>query len=147
MTEVSLFSTQRIQKLLSRLPRQEIVVLFACLARSHSCDISKLTKELFRHTVSTSVESTLPIQAATIMSEETKSEIPEEFFCEMTKKIMRDPMVSRYGNHFEREAILKWMNDGNHYCPVSGQGMFEWNWSFESGASFSVISPTASLST
>ena len=57
------------------------------------------------------------------MPEESKSEIPEEFFCEMTKKIMRDPMVSRYGNHFEREAILKWINDGNHYCPVSGQGM------------------------
>jgi hypothetical protein len=33
---------------------------------------------------------------------------------------MNDPVVSRYGYHFERKAILQWLNDGNNYCPVSG---------------------------
>jgi hypothetical protein len=56
------------------------------------------------------------------MPEESKTDVPEDFYCEMTRQIMRYPMVSRYGNHFEREVILKWMNDGNNYCPVSGQG-------------------------
>lgn len=59
------------------------------------------------------------------MPEESKTEVPEEFLCEMTKKIMLDPMVSRYGTHFEREAILKWLNDGNNYCPVTGQGALD----------------------
>lgn len=28
-------------------------------------------------------------------------------------------MVSRYGDHFERKAILKWLAEGNNYCPVT----------------------------
>lgn len=28
--------------------------------------------------------------------------------------------MSRYGNHFEREAIMEWFNQGNNYCPVTG---------------------------
>jgi hypothetical protein len=33
---------------------------------------------------------------------------------------MKDPMMSRYGNHFERAAILDWLNQGNNFCPVTG---------------------------
>jgi len=29
-------------------------------------------------------------------------------------------MMSRYGNHFERSAIMNWLSDGNSYCPVTG---------------------------
>ena len=29
-------------------------------------------------------------------------------------------MVSRYGTHFERSAILGWLGEGNNYCPVTG---------------------------
>jgi len=29
--------------------------------------------------------------------------------------------VSRYGNHFEKEAILAWFNNGNTTCPVTGK--------------------------
>ena len=28
--------------------------------------------------------------------------------------------MSRYGNYFERRAILDWLNKGNNYCPVTG---------------------------
>jgi hypothetical protein len=35
---------------------------------------------------------------------------------------MQDPVMSRYGNRFERMAILKWINeDDNSYCPVTGK--------------------------
>jgi hypothetical protein len=33
---------------------------------------------------------------------------------------MKEPMMSRYGNHFERAAILEWLNQGNNFCPVTG---------------------------
>lgn len=62
-------------------------------------------------------------------AEESKVEddtVPEEFLCELTKKIMRDPMVSRYGTHFERQAIMDHLNEGNNYCPVTGNGMLLW---------------------
>ena len=45
---------------------------------------------------------------------------PDEYVCPLTKELMRDPVVSRYGKHFERKAILRWLQDGNNYCPVTG---------------------------
>lgn len=33
---------------------------------------------------------------------------------------MHDPMLSRYGNHFERKAIAEWLEEGNTFCPVTG---------------------------
>jgi hypothetical protein len=33
---------------------------------------------------------------------------------------MKEPMMSRYGTHFERKAILEWINQGHNYCPVTG---------------------------
>ncbi|KAG7342846.1 U-box domain containing protein [Nitzschia inconspicua] len=55
------------------------------------------------------------------MAAQDESNIPEEFYCALTKKIMKEPMVSRYGTHFERDAIMGWLQKGNKYCPVTGQ--------------------------
>ena len=44
---------------------------------------------------------------------------PEEFICPLTKKILQDPMMSRYGTHFERSAIMEWFDEGNTVCPVT----------------------------
>jgi len=46
--------------------------------------------------------------------------VPTEYVCPLTKKVMSDPLLCRYGHHFERSAIMKWLNDGNLYCPVTG---------------------------
>ena len=45
---------------------------------------------------------------------------PDDFICPITKKLMLEPMLSRYGNHFERKAILEWIHSGHNYCPVTG---------------------------
>ena len=50
----------------------------------------------------------------------TMTPLPEEFICPLTKKILQDPMVSRYGTHFERHAIMEWFEEGNSVCPVTG---------------------------
>jgi hypothetical protein len=44
---------------------------------------------------------------------------PAEFLCPITKKLMREPMVNRYGIHYEKKAILDWLQEGNNYCPVT----------------------------
>eukprot|EP00538_Stauroneis_constricta_P004928 CAMPEP_0119570702 /NCGR_PEP_ID=MMETSP1352-20130426/43746_1 /TAXON_ID=265584 /ORGANISM="Stauroneis constricta, Strain CCMP1120" /LENGTH=252 /DNA_ID=CAMNT_0007620373 /DNA_START=168 /DNA_END=926 /DNA_ORIENTATION=+ len=46
------------------------------------------------------------------------SPIPSHFLCDITKTVMKDPMMSRYGNHFEREAIMEWLSE-HSYCPVT----------------------------
>jgi hypothetical protein len=45
---------------------------------------------------------------------------PSEFVCPLTKKLMKEPMMSRYGNHFERAEIMNWLNKGHTYCPLTG---------------------------
>ena len=45
---------------------------------------------------------------------------PDEFICPLTKQLMAVPVVSRYGIHFEKKAILEWLNEGNNFCPVTG---------------------------
>ncbi|KAL3909556.1 MAG: hypothetical protein SGILL_008041, partial [Bacillariaceae sp.] len=46
-------------------------------------------------------------------------EIPEEFICPLTLSIMNDPVVSKDGKNFDRQAILKWLAKGNDTCPLT----------------------------
>ena len=46
---------------------------------------------------------------------------PTEFVCPLTLEVMRDPVVSRYGQSYEREAILQWLASGNVTCPMTRQ--------------------------
>jgi hypothetical protein len=46
--------------------------------------------------------------------------VPEEFICPLTKELITDPVVSRYGDSFERKAIFGWLEKGNSFCPVTG---------------------------
>ena len=34
---------------------------------------------------------------------------------------MKDPVMSRYGDSFERKAILEWLEEGNSFCPVTSK--------------------------
>lgn len=52
--------------------------------------------------------------------DEDELEIPSEFICPITQEIMQDPVMSRYGHSYEREAILKWLIRHND-CPMSRQ--------------------------
>jgi hypothetical protein len=46
-------------------------------------------------------------------------EIPDEFICPLTLELMHDPVMTRYGNSYERSAILKWVGCGNAHCPLT----------------------------
>lgn len=52
-------------------------------------------------------------------SMEYSVEVPDEFICPLTLEIMKDPVVSRYGNSFERSAIVEWLKNGTHDCPLT----------------------------
>ena len=47
--------------------------------------------------------------------------VPEEFQCEISRKLMRDPVKSPYGNSFDRKIIESWIQDFGHRCPITGQ--------------------------
>ncbi|KAK9271304.1 hypothetical protein L1049_026894 [Liquidambar formosana] len=44
-------------------------------------------------------------------------ELPEEFKCPLSMRLMYDPVVIASGQTFERFWIEKWLNEGNETCP------------------------------
>ena len=46
-------------------------------------------------------------------------QIPSKFVCPLTLELMTDPLMSKYGHHFNRNAILEWLGNGNTTCPLT----------------------------
>jgi hypothetical protein len=62
----------------------------------------------------------------TLDETETESEEldpPSEFICGLTMEIMHDPLMSKYGHNYEREAIIEWLTRGNDSCPMTRRPM------------------------
>ncbi|CAB9497140.1 Putative E3 ubiquitin-protein ligase LIN [Seminavis robusta] len=46
-------------------------------------------------------------------------EAPAEYLCPLTLDVMSDPVMSKYGQSFERSEILQWLKSGHGVCPLS----------------------------
>lgn len=46
-------------------------------------------------------------------------EAPYEYLCPLTLDVMDDPVMSKYGQSFERSEILEWLKAGHGVCPLS----------------------------
>ena len=44
---------------------------------------------------------------------------PHEFICPLTMSVMRDPVMTKHGHNFERDAIYKWIARDTGLCPVT----------------------------
>jgi hypothetical protein len=49
---------------------------------------------------------------------------PEKYLCALTHEIMVDPVMSETGFNFERDKILKYLDENNDTCPVSGKSLY-----------------------
>ena len=45
--------------------------------------------------------------------------VPTKFVCPLTLELMTDPLMSKYGHNFSRDAILEWLGTGNDTCPLT----------------------------
>jgi U-box domain len=54
------------------------------------------------------------------MTSASQQQIPADFVCPLTKQVMKDPVMSKYGYHFERSAILQHLDSGDNFCPITG---------------------------
>ena len=52
----------------------------------------------------------------------TYPEPPKEYLCCLSKKLMKDPVRSPNGHHFERSVIEAHL-EKNEWCPVTGNPM------------------------
>lgn len=55
-----------------------------------------------------------------IIVENDEIVVPDEFVCPLTLEVMKSPMMTRWGQSYDREAILQWLGRGGHkHCPLT----------------------------
>jgi ankyrin repeat protein len=59
-------------------------------------------------------------QQQLVSAEGGADQIPAEFMCELTQRLMTDPVETPYGNIYERGAILNWLQQQGQICPMTG---------------------------
>lgn len=66
--------------------------------------------------------------ATTVLSSESSSSnvsnelnIPHEFLCPVTQEVMKNPLMSRYGQTYEADAIFTCISKHNNLCPLTRQ--------------------------
>eukprot|EP00595_Chromulina_sp_UTEXLB2642_P001275 CAMPEP_0196766534 /NCGR_PEP_ID=MMETSP1095-20130614/26012_1 /TAXON_ID=96789 ORGANISM="Chromulina nebulosa, Strain UTEXLB2642" /NCGR_SAMPLE_ID=MMETSP1095 /ASSEMBLY_ACC=CAM_ASM_000446 /LENGTH=568 /DNA_ID=CAMNT_0042129021 /DNA_START=61 /DNA_END=1764 /DNA_ORIENTATION=+ len=57
--------------------------------------------------------------------DEIPKDIPVEYLCQLTKRPMTEPVKTTYGNIYEKTAILGWLNQQGHICPLTGAPLAE----------------------
>lgn len=48
----------------------------------------------------------------------TNDVVPEDFICPLTLEVMKEPVMTRWGHSFERDAIIRWM-EYHDQCPMT----------------------------
>lgn len=56
---------------------------------------------------------------------ESKKKHPSEFCCQLTGKLMREPVVLKNGHHFEYDALQSVIDEMGHIDPISGEALNE----------------------
>lgn len=56
---------------------------------------------------------------------EAKKKHPAEFCCQLTGKLMREPVVLKNGHHFELDALQAVIDEMGHIDPLSGEALNE----------------------
>jgi hypothetical protein len=54
-----------------------------------------------------------------VMIEGTLIDVPNSFICPITLEVMIHPLITRSGLHFERAAILSWLQESSGTCPLT----------------------------
>ncbi|KAG9158854.1 hypothetical protein Leryth_017885 [Lithospermum erythrorhizon] len=58
---------------------------------------------------------------------ETFVKVPKDFCCPVSLDLMSDPVMVCTGQTYERESITRWVDEGHHTCPKTGQ-LLEHRW-------------------
>lgn len=67
----------------------------------------------------------LPSPVKSKPSPPRKKNHPKEFCCQLTGKLMREPVVLKNGHHFELDALQAVIDDVGHVDPISGETLNE----------------------
>jgi hypothetical protein len=52
--------------------------------------------------------------------EDLPKDTPAEFVCQLTHRLMSEPVKTVYGNVYDKTAIVNWLNTQGKICPLTG---------------------------
>ena len=56
---------------------------------------------------------------------ESDDDCPPDFLCPILQTLMKDPVQAADGHSYERQAIERWLSDGNRRSPLTGAELSE----------------------
>jgi hypothetical protein len=54
-------------------------------------------------------------------ADDVPKDTPPEFICQLTQRLMSEPVKTIYGNVYDRTAIVNWLNTQGKICPLTGK--------------------------
>lgn len=54
-------------------------------------------------------------------NDDVPKDTPVEFLCELTQRLMTEPVKTIYGNVYDRTAIMNWLSTQGKICPLTGE--------------------------
>ena len=85
--------------------------------------VSAAQKSLSGHRTPRSSQFLHEAKPREIIMPRVEQEIPSYYICPITKQVMRQPMMTRWGVCFERHAVIQWLEQGQRFCPVTQNAM------------------------
>ena len=64
--------------------------------------------------------SPLTRDAESKKNSDTETNTPQQYLCELTRRLMTEPVKTIYGNVYDKEAILNWFSKQGRICPLTG---------------------------
>jgi U-box domain len=74
---------------------------------------------------SSSSASYSTVSAHSVQGPVLPANTPQEYVCQLSKRIMREPLRTPYGNVYDRQMILLWLQRQGSIDPLTGQPLVE----------------------
>jgi hypothetical protein len=81
----------------------------------HNISESEKKQNFFVHNIPNESNSNM----SPIIERPITTDAPKEFVCPISLEVMKEPVMSKDGQNYDRQAILQWLNQGNFDCPLT----------------------------
>eukprot|EP00796_Vickermania_ingenoplastis_P004295 gene4295-3111_t len=114
-------SVKRLEEQLEALQSDIMQLALGHLIREMSSVAETVLASLFFGSLAQQV----PPEGPPVPEKREKKKHPEEFCCQLTGKLMREPVVLKNGHHFELDALQAVIDEMGHVDPLSGEALNE----------------------
>jgi U-box domain len=92
---------------------------------SSSSSGSSLRQQQHRSSSTSSSSAYSTVSAPSVQGPVLPDNTPQQYVCQLSKRIMKEPLRTPYGNVYDRQMILLWLQRQGSIDPLTGQPLVE----------------------